>query len=151
MKVEAAVLAERYSEFARALAADGLRLTHQRLEIIREIAAADDHPDADTVFRRVRERVSTLSPDTVYRTLDILVQRGLVDRVLMPRATRFDPDRIPHHHFICDRCGRLMDVGPETVPSLHVPGVIPGVGEVHSVHLEMWGICDSCASDSQRR
>jgi Fur family transcriptional regulator, peroxide stress response regulator len=150
MEAGAEVSADRQWAFARALAAEGLRMTHQRLEILREIAVADDHPDAETVFQRVRERVPTLSQDTVYRTLTVLVKYNLVDRVLMPRATRFDPDRKPHYHFICDQCGRLMDVGAGVVPSLPVPGILPGIGEVHSVHLEMWGLCDACRVDIGR-
>ncbi|MBN1321926.1 MAG: transcriptional repressor [Thermoleophilia bacterium] len=144
MTVDVKVLGERQQEFSRALAADGLRLTHQRLEIIREIAASDDHPDAETVYRRVRERVPTISEDTVYRTLDVLVKRGLVTRVLMPRATRFDPEGAAHPHFVCERCGRLLDVGIEALPALQVPGVLPGLGDVHSVHLELWGVCEAC-------
>ena len=144
MTVDEQTIGRRQQEFSRALTAAGLRLTHQRLEIIREISGADDHPDAETVHRRVQERVPTISEDTVYRTLDVLVKRGLVNRVLMPRATRFDPDVRIHHHFICDRCGRLVDVGAAVLPALRAPEVLPGVGDVHSVHLELWGVCEAC-------
>ena len=128
-----------------ALKAAGLRLTRQRLEIIREIAGAVDHPDADVIFHRVRERVPTISPDTVYRTLDVLARRGLVERIPMPRATRFDPDLSPHHHFVCDRCGRLVDVRTDVIsPVPAPPTVLDGIGDVHSVHLQMWGTCKTC-------
>jgi Fur family peroxide stress response transcriptional regulator len=135
------MIAEREREFAASLAASGMRMTHQRLEIIRELAAADDHPDAELVFRRVRERVPTLAHDTVYRALAVLVTQGLVERIAMPRATRFDPDRTVHHHFVCDRCGRLLDLSPELVPA-----ALPGVGRVRSVNLELWGVCDACGT-----
>jgi Fur family peroxide stress response transcriptional regulator len=139
------MVTDRKQAFARALRADGLRMTHQRLEIIAEVAAATDHPDAELIFNRVRERVPTLSPDTVYRTLDVLVSRGLVRRVLMPRATRFDPDRDLHHHFICDLCGRLVDVMPEVVSNTPVvPPALDGIGDVRLVHLHIWGTCDVC-------
>jgi Fur family peroxide stress response transcriptional regulator len=137
-------IAEREKAFATALAADGLRLTHQRLEIIREMAAADDHPDADEILRRVRVRIPTLSQDTVYRALAALVKRGLVEPVMTPRATRFDPDRSPHHHFVCDHCGRLEDVGADVVQAPKVPEVLPGIGEVRAVHTEMCGLCVEC-------
>jgi Fur family peroxide stress response transcriptional regulator len=138
------VIAEREKAFASALVADGLRMTHQRLEIIREIAAADDHPDADEILHRVRRRVPTLSRDTVYRSLAVLVRRGLVKRITTPRATRFDPDPAAHHHFVCDNCGRLEDVGVGVVRSPEVPPMLPGIGEVRAVHVEMRGICAAC-------
>lgn len=137
-------LAEREGAFVECLKARGFRMTPQRLEIVREVARAHDHPDAETLLRRVRGRVPTLSQDTVYRTLAVLVEEGLVGRVLMPRATRFDPDLDPHHHFICDHCGRLVDIGTEVVPPLEIPVVLTGIGDVRSVSLEICGVCDTC-------
>lgn len=144
MRPSPETVAAREKVFAAALAEDGLRKTHQRLEIIREIAAADDHPAADEILRRVRARVPTLSQDTVYRALAVLVDRGLVERVTTPRATRFDPDHTPHHHFVCDNCGRLEDIGIDVVQAPEVPPLLPGIGEVRTVHVEMCGLCVGC-------
>jgi len=135
---------ERTSAYLSALHASGMRVTRQRLEIIKELAGAHDHPDAEDLFHRVRERVPALSQDTVYRTLATLVERGLIARIPMPRATRFDPDVTVHHHFICDRCGRLVDVKVDAAPALEMPAVLPGIGDVHSVSVKLWGVCDGC-------
>jgi len=142
---------QREQRFASALVHDGLRLTHQRLEIIREIAGAQDHPDAEEILRRARRRVPTLAQDTVYRAMNVLADRGLVRRITTPRATRFDPDTRPHYHFVCDACGRLEDVSEDMVPSLvtpfeELPVMLPGVGEVRAVHVEMCGRCLECQS-----
>jgi len=56
----------------------GIKLTHQRLEIFRELAKTEEHPDAETLFRAVEVRVPTVSLDTVYRTLWMLRDLGLV-------------------------------------------------------------------------
>ena len=61
--------ARRVEQLALALRDSGLRLTHQRLEIVRVIAADRTHPDVETVYEAVRKRVPTISLDTVYRTL----------------------------------------------------------------------------------
>ncbi len=127
-----------------ALLAGGVRMTCQRREIIHEIAAAHDHPDAEEVFCRVRGRVPTLSRDTVYRTLAVLVQQGLVQRVNTARATRFDPDPTPHHHFVCDRCGGLEDITPDMVRVPDVPAELPGIGLVRAVQVELCGVCAEC-------
>ncbi len=149
METQTETLEERVAQFGSALKDDGLRLTHQRLEIIRELARSEDHPDADTLFQRVRERVPTLSPDTVYRTVAALVERSLVERISMPRATRYDPDQSVHHHFMCDRCGRLEDVSPDVLSSLSAPGNLSGIGYVRSVHVELRGVCAGCGPDRE--
>lgn len=156
MDKEIADHAIRVEGFARALKSRGLRMTPQRLEIIREIAKAKDHPGADTILARVRERVPMLSPDTVYRTLDVLVDAGLISRVFMPRATRFDPELKSHHHFICERCGTVIDIETEAVsPVPSLPEVLEGIGDVRAVHVQIRGVCQACgrgrAPNSVRR
>jgi len=80
-------LAERLERFKAAARRAGIRLTHQRLEIFREVAATEEHPDAETVFRGIRKRVPTVSLDTVYRTLWLLEDLGLI-ATLGPRRER---------------------------------------------------------------
>jgi len=92
-------------------AAHGLKTTHQRLEIFSELTAASDHPCAETVWRRVRKRVPTISLDTVYRTLAVLREHGLAARVPMDGdMARFDGDTSPHHHLACECCGRIHNL-----------------------------------------
>ena len=68
----------RVARFERLCRDAGIRLTHQRLEIYRAVAQSDDHPDAETVYRRVRTRMPTVSLDTVYRTLWLLNDHHLI-------------------------------------------------------------------------
>ena len=86
----------RVERLSQSLRDAGLRLTHQRLEIVRVIAADETHPDVETVYRVVRERVPTISLDTVYRTLATLTERGLITRVLFtPGPARYDANPRP--------------------------------------------------------
>lgn len=137
---------ERQRRFAEALKAEGLRLTHQRLEVIREISSADHHPGAEEVYRAVRRRVPTISLDTVYRTLGTLQAHGLVQRIDAKGASRYDPDLSPHHHFVCSECGDLTDVPADLVGPLDTPRHVRGVGDVTGVRLELKGVCTGCAS-----
>ena len=89
---------------------NGLRLTHQRLEILRELVGAKDHPSAEMVFGRVRKRLPTISLDTVYRTLATFDEYGLIMRVpVTGDQGRFDADTSPHHHFVCQNCKAIYD------------------------------------------
>ena len=104
-------VARRVERLSRGLRDAGLRLTHQRLEVVRVIAADETHPDVEAVYRAVRERVPTISLDTVYRTLATLAERGLISRVQFTAgAARYDANPARHHHFVCTRCGLIRDV-----------------------------------------
>lgn len=121
----------------------GLRMTHQRMEIFREVARTDEHPDADTIFKRVRERLPTVSNDTIYRTLASLEEMGLVSRVdpVCGRA-RYDANCDVHHHFICTQCGCITDVYLKQ--ELPLPEGIENLGHAESLHLQVRGVCHNC-------
>lgn len=142
----ASAIQQREQAFAEALKADGLRMTHQRLEVIRELARATHHPGADEIHRAVRERVPTISLDTVYRTLATLAARGLIERIAAPGAARFDPDVSGHHHFVCMRCGRVEDLDAGDVAPVAVPPEAARLGTVTFVRVEMTGVCTACAA-----
>jgi Fur family peroxide stress response transcriptional regulator len=132
---------------AGALRAAGVKLTHQRLEIIRELAACPDHPDAETVFSGVRQRVPTVSLDTVYRTLHLLVEHGLLGTLGPVRErTRFDANPAPHHHFVCVRCGRALDFTAREFDVLPVPAAAAALGTVLQAQVELRGVCAACAA-----
>src|SRR5262245_59634308 len=96
---------------AHSLRAAGLKLTPQRLAIVRELAADPTHPTAQELFDRLRPSLPTMSFATVYNTLDALASAGLCAALsLSPGASRFDPNMKPHHHAVCDRCGLVRDI-----------------------------------------
>jgi Fur family peroxide stress response transcriptional regulator len=146
VRVDDATVRERLARFKAAASGAGLKLTHQRLEIFREVASSLAHPDAETVFRAVRRRMPTVSLDTVYRTLATLSDLGLVT-ALSPRrdGVRFDANLDRHHHFVCVRCGLTRDFESAELNSLRVPAVAEGFGEVIAARVEVRGLCERCA------
>ena len=147
MPVSPAETARRVESLAEALRAGGLRLTHQRLEVVREIAGTDEHPDVETVYRGVRERVPTISLDTVYRTLGALAARGLVLRVgAAGGPARYDANTSRHHHFVCTRCGLVRDVEGAGLDVWGPAEGVPVPGTVEWVELQFKGICARCQS-----
>ena len=138
--------------------ASGLKLTPQRLAIVRELAADPTHPTAQELFERLRPAQSTMSFATVYNTLDALAAAGLCAALsLSPGAARFDPNMRPHHHAVCDRCGLVRDVpadpeGTREPAGEGVPralGVAPGF-EVRAVERIYRGLCADCARQEMR-
>jgi Fur family peroxide stress response transcriptional regulator len=146
VKVESIKVERRIEQFKAAAKEAGVKLTHQRLEIFREVASSLKHPDAETVFRAVQARMPTVSLDTVYRTLWMLNDLGLISTLGQRReSVRFDANIEHHHHYICVRCGLARDFESAALNALRIPDAVKGFDSVVTTHVEVRGICDSCA------
>ena len=123
----------------------GLKLTHQRLEIYRVLAADNSHPSADEIHTRLLPKMPTLSLDTVYRTLLTFERHGLINRVeVLDDRARFDANLRTHHHLVCTRCRTAVDLYWPAVDELEAPADSATWGTVESRHLELRGICKNC-------
>jgi Fur family peroxide stress response transcriptional regulator len=141
-------VARRVDQLSHGLRNAGFRLTHQRLEIVRVIAADETHPDVETVYRAVRERVPTISLDTAYRTLATLVERGLISRVLFtPGPARYDANSARHHHFVCTRCGLIRDVEDADLDAIRPTAEVARIGRPDAVSVQFRGVCAACQSE----
>src|SRR5690625_3052742 len=92
-------------------AKSGLRMTRQRKLVYEVLMAKRDHPTAEEVFRRVKERTSNISLATVYNCLEKLVECGLIRQVNRDReSSRFCGNLSEHGHFHCNQCGSVYDI-----------------------------------------
>ena len=123
----------------------GIKLTHQRLEIFRELMSVSDHPSAEQIYKRLHKKLPTIAIDTVYRTLATFDELGLVNKLhVMNERTLFDTNVDIHHHFICTRCKVVKDIYWSEFDNTMLPEVVKGMGKVQSRHLEIHGICNNC-------
>ncbi len=128
----------------------GVKLTHQRMEIFREVLQTEKHPDAETVYRGVRRRMPTVSLDTVYRTLWWLKDIGLITTLGISRdRTRFDANLTRHHHFVCNQCGKTRDFYSDVFDSLKPPDSVQSIGHAERVQVEIRGLCLKCAGSGK--
>ena len=142
----------RMDRFTEIMRGSGIKLTHQRIEIFREAARTGDHPDAETIFKRVRKRIPTISLDTVYRTLWMLNDMGLITTLGPQRGrVRFDANASPHHHFICTKCGKAGDFYSKKFDDLEVPEQVSRMGEVATTHVQFRGLCSRCREKEGKR
>jgi Fur family transcriptional regulator, iron response regulator len=96
---------------AQSLRDHGIQPSAQRLAVAEYVLRTQDHPSADEVLARVRGRVPMISRATVYNTLNLFVERGLLRQfVLAEGRLVFDPHVEPHHHFVDDDSGAILDV-----------------------------------------
>jgi Fur family peroxide stress response transcriptional regulator len=129
----------------------GLRVTHQRMEIFRDLAATDEHPDAETIYRRVHRRIPAVSLDTVYRTLGLLEEQGLARKAeVHSGSARYDANMERHHHFVCSRCGLVRDVAGEAMKRIPIPRSVKSLGVVKSYDVQLRGVCRRCLQKGRR-
>ena len=89
----------------------GLRMTRQRWEVYRLLMDQRDHPTANDVFMRIKDRLPNISLATVYNCLEALVQHGVIRQVNFEReSSRFCPNLADHGHFHDKRSGAIHDV-----------------------------------------
>ena len=123
-----------------------MRLTRQRAIIMEVLKRATlQHPTADWIYDRVRERCPNVSLGTIYRNLNMLKKKGLIRELKFGKNTsRYDYNFEPHHHIICLKCGRLEDIHCELHSDLN-KGVEKTSGYKTVTHqLEFNGICPEC-------
>jgi Fur family peroxide stress response transcriptional regulator len=124
---------------------EGIKLTHQRLEIFRELMAVCDHPSAELIHKKLQKKLPTLAIDTVYRTLATFDELGIVKKLhFMGERTLFDANLEQHHHFICTRCKAVQDIYWPDFDQAKLPETVGHVGSVQSRHLELHGLCNRC-------
>lgn len=154
-----AQMSERVEKMLAGVRAAGLKLTPQRMAIVKELASDETHPTAQEIFDRLRPGLPTMSFATVYNTLGALSEAGLCAAMsLAPGSGRFDPNMTPHHHVVCDVCGAvrdvpsaaaLSDVSQEATAARAVAQVAPGF-DVRSVERIFRGVCASCNRGSRK-
>jgi Fur family iron response transcriptional regulator len=105
----------------------GIRASAQRLAIASYVLATSEHPTADLVWQRVRVEFPMVSRATVYNTLQLFRDRGLLQQlVLTEGSVVFDPKTEPHHHFVDDATGVITDIPWEAIavgPVADLPGI----------------------------
>ena len=128
-----------------------MRKTEQRTVILEELRLCRNHPSADGVYLRVKERLPRISLGTVYRNLGLLVSQGIIRRLNSSSGQmRFDPVAEAHCHFHCYNCGKVEDI-PFAV---ELPGLDlrhPWVRErkIEGARPEFFGLCPECVNSTE--
>jgi Fur family transcriptional regulator, iron response regulator len=99
----------------------GIQPSAQRVAVAEYVLETRDHPSADQVWERVRAKMPVLSRATVYNTLNLFVEKGLLRQLILAEGkVVFDPHVEPHHHFVDEATGTIHDVPWEALEVKHV-------------------------------
>jgi Fur family transcriptional regulator, ferric uptake regulator len=134
------------------LRAKGRRLTRQRQLIWETFTAEPErHLSAENVVERAREQLPRVNASTIYRTLDLLVDEGLLLRTDLgsDRAFYELAREHAHHHLVCDRCGAVEHLHDEALGDLR-ERVRAGSGfAVGAREITLFGLCERCRPDQR--
>ncbi len=129
----------------KALRGKGYKATPQRIAIGQFALSRQDHPTAQRIYSEVKKTYPTVSLATVYKTLQILKEVGLVQEMNLPRKeTRFDPDMEPHIHLVCLHCGSIRDLKDPAAKEIMAKAVAAEKFAAKGQSFEIYGICQSC-------
>ena len=122
------------------------RMTKQKRVIYEVLCNTKTHPTADWIHAEAKKQVPDISLGTLYRNLQILLEDGKIQELNYGKSqSRFDGNPAPHYHFVCTKCGRVLDFAPDA-PLVSEEVLAAAPGAVHSHRLECYGICRDCLS-----
>ncbi len=132
------------AELKEELIKAGIRPSVQRLAIFEYVRSSCQHPTAEVVYEALRDELGSLSLTTVYNTLKLFVDAGLILMLTIDDTFRcFDGDCSSHAHFLCNKCGKIMDLKIKKDFLTMVEG-IDGL-EITDAQLYLKGLCPNCS------
>jgi Fur family ferric uptake transcriptional regulator len=135
----------RLAAYNAKLIASGVRLTPQRFMVLEVLAGQPGHITADKVLAGVQQRHPYVNKTTVYRTLELLSELGLVATShLGGNQYAYELLEAPHHHLICKQCGHEIELPDTTLNTLRTIiaqeyGFRPCLD-----HFVLFGVCRAC-------
>ncbi len=122
-----------------------LKVTPQRMIILSELIDNYDHPTADAIYQKIRQKLPNISFDTVNRTLITFSQNGII-KITEGRSgsRRYDPVTELHHHFHCIRCNKIIDFSNKEYDRIKLPESIKNKHQVLGKKIILDGVCQNC-------
>lgn len=123
----------------------GLSVTYQRLAVYKSLISEFSHPTVEEIFNKVKIDHPTISLATVYKTLETLAENQLISKVtILHDIARYDSQMNPHHHMVCVRCRKIIDINHEDFNKLSVPKDSIGDFQILNYQVQVNGICGNC-------
>ncbi|GBE37437.1 peroxide operon regulator [bacterium BMS3Bbin08] len=120
-----------------------IKLTPQRLAILSFLDGNKSHPSAEDIYKAVLKKFPTMSFATVYNTLEALKNKGNIQELKIDsHKKRYDPDISRHHHLICIKCSKIIDIHKDFKIALS-EDLIHGF-DLLGNSVEFYGICQKC-------
>lgn len=126
-----------------------IKPTYIRLKILNYLETNKTHPTAEAIFKALVKEIPTISRTSVYNTLNVFYKKGIITPIFITGLeARFDSNISPHHHFLCERCGQIIDLDIEC--SYYKKGNVQG-HRITELHGYFKGICKDCLKKEEKK
>jgi len=124
----------------------GYRLTPQRMMVLSAIENSDDHISAEEIYAQIVAKYPQVNISTVYRTLELLKKLGMVTETDLGggRVRYHSAEKGHHHHLVCEKCGKIIDVDESTLARLQDVLLHRYNFSARLSHLAIFGLCEGC-------
>jgi Fur family peroxide stress response transcriptional regulator len=127
----------------------GFRVTPQRVAIVEYVMSTNTHPSAEEVYKLIKKKYPMVSLATVYKTLELLMEMGVVRELSFTDGARYDANIGKHVNVVCINCGRIEDMADESLIELESRIAKRSRYKISSARYELYGYCDECKSRIQ--
>lgn len=136
---------ERLAAYNERLLASGVRLTPQRFMVLEVLASQPGHTTADKILAGVQQRHPYVDKTTVYRTLELFSQLGLVATIHMGgNQYEYELLETPHHHLVCRECRQEIELPDRVLNSLREEVAREYGFRPYLDHFVLFGVCRAC-------
>lgn len=121
-----------------------IRPSYQRLSILEVLRSTCAHPTAEEIYTMLKEKQYIgISKATLYNTLQLFTEKGIISQVdTHSSETHYEPNVHFHPHFVCEKCGRIIDIEGDA-PEIRIPNGF----KVNRLTMNMSGICRDCSEN----
>lgn len=140
-------------QFKKFIETKGLLFTPERRSVAEELFSSHDHLDAEEVLKKLRSSGSKASRATVYRTLDLLVESGLVEKIDLGegRSAYEHTAGHPHHdHLVCMTCGKVQEFEEPLIEQLQEWACEKAGFRALGHSLNIYGLCAECKTSTKQ-
>ena len=128
------------------------KATPQRIAICKIALGSREHPSVQEIYREVKKIHSTVGLATVYKTLSILKESGLIQELNFPQGkTRWDPYLEPHINLVCLRCGVIKDVDDANLREHVKKAAAKAKFAPTAQRIDVYGLCENCSKGNKAR
>jgi Fur family peroxide stress response transcriptional regulator len=140
---------QQLEQIVSSLRDEGFRITPQRMTIVDYLLKTEDHPSAEMIHKIVTKRYPMVSLSTVYKTLELLKEKKLVNEIDVDGEARFDAHTDEHINLVCMNCGKIEDVDDDSLKEIQIKAARKSKYLILKCSFELSGYCNDCKSKFQ--
>jgi Fur family peroxide stress response transcriptional regulator len=137
---------QQIKELVNSLRGQGFRITPQRIAIVEYLLKTDDHPSAEHIHKIIQKKYPMVSLSTVYKTLDLLREKKLVNEIKVEGEARFDAHTDEHINLVCMNCGKIEDIDEDSLKEIQTKVARKSKYMILKSNFELFGYCNNCKS-----